>query len=618
MSLNLNDFYEFDAFRVDVRKRALLRGGEPVAIAPKAFDTLLVLLERSGEDVSKRELMEAVWPETFVEENNLSQAVSAVRRALGEGRSEHRFVVTLPGRGYRFVAEVKSFTQSREEALGVSAPLRGVRSRLTGLMLASSGLVFVLASLMVVFWAERRSSTPDSPLPAVAVLPFRTVGEPGAEYLGPGITDSLIANIGKTGQVAMRPTVAVLKYDRPGQDPLAAGRELGVEAVLDGTIQRSGGRVTVTVQLLRVRDGAALWAGSFDEDSTHILAVQDRISAEVASALLLKLDDAGRQQLVRRYTDDTVAYDAYLRGRFFWNKRTDEGYQKAIGFFDQAILHDPEYALAYAGIADSWVLLGLGQVDADSRFESLGKAKHAALRAIALDPSLAEAHTSLGAVREVFDKDQAEAEREYRLAIALNPNYATAHQWYGELLEAEGRYDEATASLRRALEIDPLSLVVNVALGENLFYQRRYDESVAQLQRTLELDPAFVRARFDLGLALEQKRAFDGAIAEFQRIRDTDAGNSRAIAALAHVYASAGRRDETRRMLAEFERRARTEQVEPYDRVILYVGLGDYDRAVEWLAKARERHDGNLLWLSSDPRLDGLRADARWRAVFAS
>jgi DNA-binding winged helix-turn-helix (wHTH) protein/Tfp pilus assembly protein PilF len=478
MSSNDKPFVEFEGFRVDVRKRLLTRDGEPVALPPKAFDTLVALLDRRGEDVAKADLMEAVWPDTHVEENNLTQAVSTLRRALGESRSEHRFVVTLPGRGDRFVADAREVDEEPARA----AKRTTSRSPWPLALVAACAALALLAALAWMAVAARREATRPAPVPSRAQL-----------------------------------------------------------------------------------------------------------------------------------APDPVAHEAYVRGRYFWNKRTDDNYARSIEHFNQAIAREPTYAAAYAGLADAYVLVGLGEVETGARVAAFERARAAALRAVELDGALAEAHASLAAVREVYEKDRAGAEQEYRTAIALDPSYATAHQWFGEFLEADGRYEEATEVLERAKELDPTSLAVNVALGENLYYMRRYDEAAAQFERTLELDPSFMRARFDLAFTLEQKRRYDEAIAEFQRIRNSDAGNMRAIASLAHVYASAGRRDELQRLHAEFERRARDGAVEPYDRLILYLGLGDYDRAVEWLAKARERHDGNLLWLASDPRLDGLRADGRVR-----
>lgn len=485
MLLNRSAFYEFDAFRVDVARRLLLRDGEVVPLSPKAFDALVALVGRGGEDVNKADLMRAVWPDTHVEENNLTQAISTLRKALGERRSDHRFVVTLPGRGYRFVAEVREV-----------------------------------------------GAEPEVVAPPI-IVPF----EP-----------------------SMRAGLA-----------LAVGLLVAVVAV------------------------HAVWVARQSIGAARVLAAVSR--------------DAGRASgLDARYTADPATYDAYLRGRFFWNRRNPDGYAKAIALFQEAVGRDGAYAPAYAGLADSYVLLGLNRIDAAERAVLFERAREAAHRAVALDPELAEARTSLAAVLEVCDKDRTAAEREYQLAIALDPGYVTAYQWYGEFLQAGGRGDEATWVLRRAVELDPLSVPANVAFGEHLLCQRRYDQAIAQFERTLELDPNFQRGRLDLGLALEQKQLFDSAIAEFQRVRESDAGSTRAIAALAHVYAAAGRRDDLREMKEEFARRAAGGEVDPYDSAVLYAGLGQYDRAREWLSRARQVYDGDLLRLASDPRLDRLRA----------
>ena len=641
--LNPDEMLEFEGFRVDLRARRVERAGEPVAVPSRAFDVLVVLMERAGEDVSKPELMASVWGETFVEENNLNQAISALRRVFGERRGEHRFIVTLPGLGYRFVAPVRRVSvlsgpspempALRESpSVVISAPPSRLRAFARGLSslpswshpvaLATFALVFAFAAVSLLLWTDAahpsRLFRADSRR-TVAVMPFRTEGDAGIDHLGDGMADVLVTRLGASQTVVARRGDGQSVCDAAG-----AGRELGADCVIEGTIRRDGESIRVSARLVRATDGATLWAGSFERDASGIFDIEDALSGQTARALYITLDDAARARQARRYTENAEAYDAYLRGRYFWNRRTPDSYSKAIAYFEQAIERDPEFALAYAGVADAQVLIGLGRVGAGERAEAFGRAREAALDAIALDGTLAEAHTSLGAVREVYEKDVSEAEREYRLAIELKPSYATAHQWLGELLEAQGRFDEAALALGEARTLDPLSLPVSAALGECLTHLGRYDDAVAVFEQTLELEPAFERARYGLGLALEQKRDYGRAIAEFGRIRETDAGNMRAIAALAHAYASAGRRDETLRLSVEFERLARERDrrasdglgladgtgaapaVEPLDRVILYLGLGREVLARHWLAVARARHEGNPLRLATDPRLSAL------------
>lgn len=641
--LNPDEMLEFEDFRADLRARRVERAGEPVAVPSRAFDVLVVLLERAGEDVSKSELMASVWGETFVEENNLNQAISALRRVFGERRGEHRFIVTLPGRGYRFVAPVRRVTElsglepaSRTDRGSATYMLPAPPSRLRAfarglsslpswshpVALATFALVFAASAISLLLWTD--SAHPSRLFRAdarrtVVVMPFRTEGDTGLDHLGDGLADMLVTRLGTSKTVVARRGDGQSVCDAAG-----VGRQLGADCVIEGTIRRDGERIRASARLVRSSDGATLWAGSFERDASGIFDIEDALSGQTARALYITFDDDARARQARRYTENAEAYDAYLRGRYFWNRRTPDAYSKAIAHFEQAIARDPAFALAYAGVADAEVLIGLGRVEASDRAAAFGRAREAALDAIALDGSLAEAHTSLGAVREVYEKDMTEAEREYRLAIELKPAYATAHQWLGELLEAQGRFDEAALALGEARALDPLSLPVSAALGECLTHLGRYDDAVAVFEQTLELEPEFERARYGLGLALEQKRDYARAIAEFGRIRETDSGNTKAIAALAHAYASAGRRDETLRLSVEFERLARERDrraadmlrpgdstgaapaVEPLDRVILYLGLGREALARHWLAVARARHDGDPLRLATDPRLSAL------------
>lgn len=633
--LNPNEMLEFEGFRADLRKRRIERDGEPIPVPSRAFDTLVVLLDRAGEDVSKTELMDAVWGGTFVEENNLNQAISALRRVFGERRGEHRFIVTLPGRGYRFVAAVRRVRAlDTTESFAVPDALPATQRRLPGSTprpfsrsrslihlsaLAVFAVIFMVGSFSLVVWTD--AAHPARLFRAdgrrtVVVMPFRTGGSADVEHLGEGLAEVLAARLGSSGAIIAR--VGNVGFDC---DPASAGRELGAACVLDGSVRRDGDRLRVSARLVRSSDGATLWAGSVERAANGIFEVEDALSGQAAQALLVTFDDAARARQARRYTANAEAYDSYLRGRYFWNRRTPDAYAKAIAHFEEAIERDSSFALAHAGIADVEVLIGLSRVDAGGRAAAWGRAREAALQAIALDGSLAEAHTSLGAVRELFDRDPSEAEREYRIAIEMNPSYATAHQWLGELLEAQGRFDEAAMALGAARSLDPLSLPVNAALGECLAHLGRYDDAVAAFERTLELEPDFERARYGLGLALEQKREYARAIAEFGRIRESDAGNTRAIAALAHAYAAAGRHDETLRLSMEFERLAKqrdlraaaspdamkdndvASSVEPVDRVIVYLGLGRDVLARHWFAIAQARHEANPLRLATDPRL---------------
>jgi DNA-binding winged helix-turn-helix (wHTH) protein/TolB-like protein/Flp pilus assembly protein TadD len=670
MSKKVAQFYDFGPYRVDALKRLLLREGEPVPLTSKVFDTLFMLVSRSGEVLEKNELMTSLWPDRFVEENNLTQNISVLRKALGENRSEHRYIVTIPGRGYSFVAPVREVCAGTDDApvssltdnagilaLGhtlepangaderyalkrngepeakraspsngrtslVANPTAQPRDRASyrrGLIALSVLLVGIVAVLSYLWVANRANRTTQPAAPgSIAVLPFKLLGnEASDEYLGSGMADALITKLSNIRQISVRPTSAVIKYAaRPDTDPLAAGRELGVDSVLEGTIQRSGDRVRVTVQLTSVRESKPLWAHSFDERFTDIFTVQDSISAQVAEALTLKLTGEEQRLLAKRYTDNVEAYQSYLRGRYFLSKRSEEGSRRAIAYFTEAIEKEPDYALAYAGLADAYSVLGFYEFGTLAPEENYQRAKTAAMRALELDETLAEAHTSLALAKVDVEHDAAGAEREYRRAIELNPNYATAHHWYSDFLAAMDRQDEAMAEIKRAIELDPLSLVINVTLGERLFYTRRYDEALIQLHKTLELDESFGLTHYLLGLTLEQKGMYEEAIASFNRARELSGDSPFIMAALGHTFAVSGKRGEAQRLLVELKELSRRRKVSPYDIATIYTGLGERAQAFEWLQKLYKTQTRHML--RSDPRMDSLRPDPRYQELLSS
>lgn len=682
MSKAVAHFYDFGPFRVDTSKRLLLREGRAVPLTSKAFDTLVTLVSHGGEVVDKNELIRTLWPDTIVEENNLTQNVSMVRKALGESRSEHRYIVTIPGRGYSFVASVRegraerdsgddveaaasssgsngarfpaveagsaldavalqqadaldpphqengrpgassqalSNTDSLTHPRAAPAPSRTFLSRRTTLVLSFLLLVAAAATISYLWIASRRGEVARTPAPAsIAVLPFRLLNnEASDEYLGSGMADALITKLSNIRQITVRPTSAVIKYaGSNNRDPLAAGRELGVDSVLEGTIQRAGDRVRVTVQLISVRESKPLWAHSFDERFTDIFTVQDSISAQVAEALTLKLTGEEQKMLAKRYTDNVEAYQSYLRGRYFLNKRNEEGLRKGIGYFTEAIEKEPAYALAYAGLADAYSVLGFYQFGTLAPEESFQRAKAAALKALELDETLAEAHASLALARMDVDHDEAGAEREYRRAIELNPNYATAHHWYSDFLAMTDRQPEAMTEIKRALELDPLSLVINATLGERLFYARQYREAEGQLRKTLEMDETFGPAHYIMGLTYEQLGMYEESIAELNRARELSGGSPWMVAALGHSLAMAGRRSEAQRVLVELKELAARRHVSPYDIATIYTGLGEKTQAFEWLQKLYKPQASRLL--KADPRMDSLRQDPRFQELYPS
>jgi TolB-like protein/DNA-binding winged helix-turn-helix (wHTH) protein/Flp pilus assembly protein TadD len=610
--------YEFGPFRADLEQRLLLRQGEIVPLTSKVFETLLVLIEHRDRVLEKEELMRLVWPDTVVEDNNLTVNISTLRKALGDNASERRYIVTVPGRGYRFAAEVREVFPAAEpsakdappETIAATATTSG--QRLGWKIWLSLVLVMALGGALLYYWQTRRKTGPLAGIKAIAVLPFKPLAATGRDdYIGLGVSDDLITRLSNIRQITVRPTSAMRRYLGQEKDAVTIGRELGVDAVLEGSIRQTDERIRVTVQLIQVSDGRPLWADKFDEQFTHIFAVQDSISEQVIRALTLQLSGQEQALVSKRFTENAEAYRLYLQGRYFWNKRTEEGFRKAIELFEQAIALDPGYARAYAGLADAYGLL------ASYNFlppqQAYPKAKAAAEKAIALDGGLAEAHTSLASIQHSYEWDWRGAEQAYQRALELNPGYATAHQWYGEYLIQVGRFDEAAQQMELARALDPLSLIINTNLGWTFFMARNYDRAIAQLRKVVELDAHFVNARLKLGLAYMQKGLLDEAQAEFQQAQTLAGESSQVLSARACAYARAGARAEAQRIVKQLAVQARTSYVEPSDIALVYVALGQADEAFAWLQKAyAQRSEALLCWLKVDPRVDALRADPRF------
>jgi TolB-like protein/Tfp pilus assembly protein PilF len=419
------------------------------------------------------------------------------------------------------------------------------------------------------------------------------------------MADDLITRLSNLRQVTVRPTSAVLKYagDESGApNPVAAGKALGVESVLKGSIRRAGERIRVTVQLVSVRDGTPLWAEKFDEKFTDILSVQEAVAEQVSQALVLQLTGDERRLLTKRYTNNPEAYQLYLKGRFFWEKRSEKDLKKAIVYFQQAVDLDPDYALAYAGIAHCYApLSSLGYVPAK---EGRPRQKAAAMKALELDDTLAEAHTVLAAYLFSYEWDWVRSEQEFKRAMDLNPNYPTTYLWYGVFLEKLGRQEENLAARRRAQELDPLNMVINQSVGRALFLNGRTDQAIEQLLKTLELHPSYPPAHSDLGEIYLQQGRYEEAIAQFQQAEDKGS--------LGHAYAVSGNRSEAQKLLAELKERSPQRYNAPFEIALIYTGLGDKDRAFAWLEKAYAERITPLITIKIDQRFNSLRSDARF------
>ncbi len=642
MSSEARHVYEFGPFLLEESEHRLLRDGRLVPLPPKALETLLMLVQRSGHVVEKDEMMKTIWPDSFVEEANLTQYVFALRKALGEDNG-HEYIETVSKHGYRFVADVREMggenadpqIETQVESPSIQKgevsptgqdkipppPFVGVADRPAKEaanwkrrpIFLAIGAIVISGFLTSFFWWNTGNKTETAGVKSLAVLPFKSLdGESSNEHLGLGMTDAFIHRLGNIRQIDVRPTRAVLKYNGAGNDVLAAGRELGVDAVLDGTVSRARDSVRVTVQLVRVRDGMPLWADKFDAKFTDIFSVQDSISEQVARSLALTLNVDERKQLAKQPTTNAEAYQAYLKGRFFWNKRTADNYQKAIEQFDQAIALDPQYAQAHAGLADAYALLGSMVNTVVTRREAMHRARAAATKALEIDDTLAEAHTSLAWVKMQYDWDWPGAEREFERAIELNPSYATAHHWYAYYFAAVGRHDESIREIRRAQEIDPLSLIINTDIGDMLYLSRRYDEAIEQCRKTIAIDANFPLAHHLLAQAYSEKGMHTEAMTELQEAERAARDGTNYLAWAAIIQARSGRKDQARMTLYKLKELSARSYVPAINMAIVHASLGENDQAFSWLERDYEDRGPSMLLINVWPMMDPLRSDPRF------
>ena len=573
MDKSASPTYEFNGFRLIPSERLLLRNGGAVPLTHKVFDILLLLVRNCGQLIEKEQMLHAVWPEQFVEEHNLTVSMSALRKALGETHDKHEYIETVPKHGYRFIANVREI-------------------------------------------ADRETRSIFSDTHSLAVLPFVNVGpDASADYLCDGITESIIASLSQLSQLRVMAYSTVFRYKGMNVDPRDVGQGLGVHSIVTGRVLRLNGKLTITTELVDVMTGFQLWGEHYDREPSDLLIMQHEIAREISENLRLRLTGEQKRLLAKRHTDSTEAYHLYLQGRYNWNKRTPSGTAKAVDYFEQAIRLDPHYALAYAGLADSYNLMA-GNSGLPPR-ETFPKAKAAALKALEMDNTLAEAHTSLSLVRYLFDWEWAAAEQGFQRAIELNPNYATAHHWYGEYLVLSRRFDEGYQELIQARELDPLSLPINADIGQYYFFTRQYERAIEQLNRVFDLEPNFVRALALLGWTFEQMERFDEAIAKFEQATALSGSRTLIVAGLGHAHAVSGNRAEAVKILEALKEQASRLYVSPYEIAVIHAALDENERAFDCLEQACDDHSVWLSWLEVDPRLDTLRADVRFHNLLA-
>ncbi|MCY7347508.1 MAG: tetratricopeptide repeat protein [Pyrinomonadaceae bacterium] len=641
------DVYEFGNFRVDAAKRLLLNGGgEIVPLTPKVFDTLLYLVEHAGKIIEKDELMREIWADTIVEENNLSQNISILRRVLGEKRGEHRYIATVPGKGFKFVAsvEVSGFksdvagklkpdetaedseagranpgTQNPEpetwnlkpETRNLKLNTENRRTNRFGTIAFAVLSVLALSSMGFYWWRENVKSAPDAPIKTIAVLPFKPlVAENRDEALEMGMADTLISRLGDNREIVVRPLSSVRKYGGLEQDALAAGRALAVDSVLDGSIQRWGDNLRVTARLVKTADDRLLWTGTFDEKFTDIFVVQDAISKRVAAALALRLSGDKTTKLEKRSTNNAEAYELYLRGRFHYLKITLPEIRKAIAYYQRAIELDPNYALAYAGMADAYRTLPIAY--GTSSKEGFPQAKAAAVKALEIDENLAEAHIVLGWTAFWYEWDWQAAESELKRAIELAPNNSDARRAYAHLLSNSGRHDEALLEIKRARELDPLTLITGALEGQFLFYAGRDAEAFDRYQKTLEIEPNFWIAHNGLGRIYIRQERYPEAVAALTKAIELSGGSPEPITQLGYALAKSGNRERARATIEELKSFAAEKYIPAYNFALIYNGLGEREEALNYLEKSLQEREVQMSFIKIDTRWDDFRAESRF------
>lgn len=621
--------YEFGPFRLDVSKRILQRDGRMVPLSPKALDTLVLLVRHRDEILDKQTMMERLWGNVSVDESNLTQQIFNLRKALDDRGND--FIETVPRRGYRFVANVvehkldgngEAVTQdakantaidpAQESAKRSGGSLAGVPIKWKSAAVVTVALAMTLA---VVYWlshSEHTSTIDRGPIRSVAVLPLENLsGDVGQRYFADGITEAITGDLAQVDSLRVISRSSAMQYRESRKTVPEIARELHVDGIVEGTVSRSGDRVRVTAELLDARSDSHLWAQSYDRDVRDILSLQSELAADIAQQVAAKLTAQQRRALGKKRVVDPAAHEAYLKGRFVWNERTEHSYLEAIRLFNEALSHDPGYADAYAGLADAYALLGSLPSTAITRTEAMEKARAAALRAIELDPDLAEAHTSLAFVLMHYDWKFADAQKEFQIALQLNPNYATAHQWYAYDLIAMGRTEESLEENRRAQQNDPLSLIIAADRAELLLDAGRMADAERQIEEVLSLNPNFPLAHFTRATLYSKRGDSKLAIAEADKAAELTHHGIGAELLRAYVAARSGDRATALRIVNQFSGQAQRVG-SCYPVALVYMGLGNSEDAYLWLGRAFQQREGSLILLRVDPDWNEARSDPRF------
>jgi len=622
----------FGLFELDLRAGELRKHGLRIRLQEQPFQVLVMLLEHHGEVVTREELQKRLWPaDTFVDfDHGLNKAISKIREALGDSAESPRFVETVARRGYRFLAEVRAAdtTPGTSPVPATQAPASTEardRSNLAGepampkpvarpvaRMVSLFVVLLVIATLAV--WKSYSWKRSSAVIRSLAVLPLESLSNDASQdYFADGMTDELISDLGQISALRVISRTSVMAYKRTNKPLPQIARELNVDAVVEGTVLHSGDQVRITAQLIEASSDKHLWSQSYEGELRDTLALQNQVARAVADQIRINLNAQERTALKSVRVVNPQAYESYLKGRYFWNKRTADALRVALAYFNQAIDEDPKYAEPYSGLADTYALLGDWQYAAMTPKEALPKAKAAAIKALELDNTLGEAHNSLAFCLDGFDWDFNSAGKEFRRAIELNPGYATAHHWYAWHLSLVGQNEEAIVEMKKAESLDPLSIIINADLAELLVLAHYYDESIRQSHKTIEMDPTFALAHNQLGQAYLQKQMPDEAITELQKAVQLSAGSPTCIANLARAYAASGKKSEAVKLLGDLKKRSNASYSHASEIAVIYAALDDKTQAMSWLEKGYEErfNPGVLL----RPGFDPLRSDPRFQEL---
>lgn len=637
----------FGVYEADLKACELRKHGMRLKLSEQPFQILAILLEKPGDVVTREELRNRLWPEdTFVDfDHSLNNAVMRLREVLGDSSDRPLFIETLPRRGYRFLAPVEE-ASGAHSASGAAEPAaskqlateqtdsslpdepatarsaneptgRGRWLALPRLASVVSGILAVaaIASGIVAHYGRGIAASKvglghDT---SIVVLPLENLsGDKDQDYFADGMTDDLTANLAKIRSLRVISRSTAMAYKGTHKPLSQIAQELHVDAVVEGTVLRAGQRVRITAELVQVSTDQHLWADTYESQIGDILALQNRVSSAIVDQIRINLTPEDKERLAKNPSVSPEAYEDYLKGRYYWNKRSGEGFAKAIGYFEDATRKDPQYALAYAGLADCYGIIGATIFGNLPAAEAAPKAKAAAIRALEIDPSLAEAETSLAIAKFNYDWDWAGAAEGFKRAIQMDPSYATAYQRYSLYSIAMGRFGDSFEQINKARELDPLSISINSSLGWRFYLARQYDRAIEQLRNTLEMDPSYEWARLILGQAYEQKGEYKLAIEELRKAVELSHNSPLMISALAHTYAATGNHSEAQRLLAQLEAQSKTQYVSPYYIAVVYLGMGKSELAMDWMEKAFADHSNGLVFLRVEPELDPLRSNPRF------